>query len=158
MTPIDKLDAVLVYLANTNPPYKTLGDEVIFSDLIHNNPQLKDQNYFRNELKSILQKLNRDGYVDIDSVNVGRQGMLGQPGYAYFYSITFDGLYFITGMDGYLGQHRRMIAESTREEKLETFHKKQAVFLSRGTWGIAIGALTLVLWDILKTFWIEPCQ
>ena len=152
MTPIEKLDTVLSYLANLKIPYQPLNHGNIMADMIYNNHDFAKQDYFSKELKSILNKLYDDGYVEIDKNETGKLDLSGKKGFNEYYSITFNGTYFINELDGYQGQHQQKISENIRLGKLEIFQRKQAERLNELTLLAVVGTIALVLWEILKYF------
>jgi hypothetical protein len=148
MTATQKLDTVLLYLANLRIPYQELNDANIFSDLIHNNQELAEQETFARELIAILNKLAQDGYVNISKeISNGPKRISGEPNYMNLYSITFNGNVFIEN-----GGYAKKYFNDENDRALADGRDRR---LSNGTVYLAIGTFLLVAWEMIKTFFFE---
>lgn len=146
MNEIEKLDAVLRHMASKYPKEQATKKGVMALELIKKFPELNDDVDFDAELYYILQKLINDGYVTGDQLPTMT---------SIFYSITFNGLYFIKYGDGYQGLETRKNAENIRVQTVESFQRALATKLNDLTRWAVRGAFALLIWEILKFFVFE---
>jgi len=110
----------------------------------------------RHNIKLILNKLHRDGYLDFIA---GERYITGQQA-SEGLSIrrNFDGDLFLD-IGGYVGEENRRITRETNEkaynDRMETYTSRLAVWTERLTYGTIGAACIIVGWEIIKTFWIE---
>ena len=152
MTPFQKLDIVLNYLANKFPLYAQYKDGDIFTALIKLNPEFDEQGDFGSELISILSKLQKDGFVDIDYGDTKPPGFHNDL-YKNRYQITFEGIYFIKHQDGYQGLQNQKTFENTRLAKIEQKAKANQMFLTWLTILVAAGTLAQAAYALVKLYW-----
>jgi hypothetical protein len=155
MTPIQKLDEVLKFLADFKPSYSKITDSKIFSPLIKAFPVLHEQGDFGSELLAILSKLEKDKYVTIKDVPTGSVKISGADNTLATYGITFEGMYFIKDLGGYQVQHHSEIEQNIRMEKLETSHSDTASRMNTLTAWVAAGTIGILLLEIIKIFLVK---
>lgn len=151
MTPAEKLDYVLKYLATTRPVYIQYSDSGLLEKLRQNGNEFNDENS-GGELISILEKLHKDGYASIEEKYFPPPILALEGSTVAYYKITFEGVYFIKHLDGYRGLDRQKMAllradqdKQYRIERLESYQLKISM-------AALIISLSVVLWEILKYF------
>ena len=107
LTPVQKLDAVLEVLSKEYPQIWEYSEPEIFVTVMHDFFEMDDRGAYGSEFKAIYKKLLKDGYIQ----NLRET--------APYYSITFEGYYFLKYEGGYVGQLKRINAENIRLEKVE---------------------------------------
>ena len=136
MTSIEKLDSVLNYITTTT----------VWSDL---------RKYFldieREELRTILRKLRRDGYIDLLDDGVKLRAWDDEHGYSDKMVIqkNFEGFLFCQE-NGYQGKVTKEKAQDIRLENIETIQQNLARRLNNLTGWIAFGTVMLVIIEIVK--------
>ena len=145
----EQLDVVLKYLYDKRNEMRAVDIEVIKTD----QHLLKSADTV-SELERMILKLREDKflqmYPDYPHFADGKQDM--SKGLLNYCSITFDGRLFWE--NGGYAKEAELIATS------EKIKNNREIYLLYGTWGVAIGAIALVAWEIIKTFFIEnhPCH
>jgi len=143
-SPIQKLDDVLLTLVSSDILY-----------VFHNSTQLHEHLLKRHgdnikkitelELISILNKLEKDGYVE---TSIYINPVFPEAAKTILYKITFEGEYFTLYQNGYEGLDYQKNVENIRLEKVEAFQSKLALF-------VAIGTVGLLIWEVIKYFVFE---
>jgi hypothetical protein len=138
---------------------------------------LKYEEYFPNHdgylLKMSLNQLKQDGYIDFIVINGAQQIFLegNSAGVNMTIRRNFKGHIFLAN-GGYKGEELRRIANADAEKaaavrdegyasSLATWTERLAVRtrnLMIATWGVATGAIGLVLWEIIHTLFLEGHQ
>lgn len=135
MTPLEKLNYVLEKTHHQRDYFH------IQEDLCNDNNLSVD----KHNLNMILNKLQKDGYVDFIA---GERYVTGQQaGEGITIRRNFDGDLFLSS-GGYIKQAATI-------ESSERIKNNREIHLVRGTWAVAIGAIALVLWEMYKTFCLE---
>jgi len=137
-SPYTKLDSVLKYLIKNEIFLYEFTVEGSFEKLgIH-----EVKNMY--ELRQILDKLVKEGYVKTKAFvpNTAFDEIV-----VTAYSITFDGEFFINN-GGYEMQSKILAKQNSQT-------KRNELLVILGTWLAGIGALSLTLWEIYKTFYIK---
>ena len=99
--------------------------------------------------KRLIFRLVNDGYAEFNThLLMDRNSHLDQ--FEKYPLITIEGYYFITKKNG--GYAKEL---ETKNAALEMADKRYR-WLVCGTWFVGGGAVALVLWEMIKTFWIEP--
>ena len=132
---IEKLDLALDHISSNYPKVTRYTKGSLYNELIDKVPELANDDKFEKEVYSILEKLNRDNYLDKFSL----QGVQDS------YFINFEGLYFIREEGGYVGTRKMKIAENARLDRLE---KRQRNI----SFAAALFAGLILLWELLKYF------
>ena len=137
---------VLTILGKTKEPYEKYNSGFITHIIKEDSRVLK---IYENEVISILNKLTKDGYVEIDIVK--------QPFEDIAYSITFEGVYFITILGGYQEQDRIRNQEKQRLTEIEKAQKKlelrQFRMAKRSFWtniAIALGTSAAAVYYLIE--------
>ena len=149
MTPIQKLDIVLNYLADQFPLYKIYTDGDIFSPLVAKHPELNEQGDFGSELLSVLEKLSKDEFVKTHTYPKNQYGF---PLYDR-YQITFEGVYFIKHQDGYQVLQNQKISENTRLDKIESEQRVNRNWTLWLTIILAFSAVATVVYYCVELYW-----
>ncbi|MEJ7680034.1 MAG: hypothetical protein WKG06_19680 [Segetibacter sp.] len=99
--------------------------------------------------QSILFKLEKDDYlrtVIFDNDVLG----VGVPPEKYYY-LTIEGS-ILKDTGGYVQKEKERLMELFAMEQEKQLRKRNDKRLIAATWGAAIGATLIVIWDIIKTF------
>lgn len=152
LSAIEQLDIVL----------KFLSDDRGYADLSYILNRLeKDKNFLvkfdgDNTIR-ILDKLHKDGYVDREDIPTSRDNIFtNQPEMLRRYWISFEGKVFVeTG--GYKEAIRKENIKMKAIENAELVRLRNDKRLVYGTWAVAVGAIALVVWEMIKTFYLEHC-
>ncbi len=80
--------------------------------------KMKEHSHLYSGLNSILEKLCKDGYLIVNSRSLPIEGVVDVTPSRYYYSITFDGRFFIQS-GGYAGEYQRKMADVQRIKALE---------------------------------------
>lgn len=145
MEPIEKLDALLHTMEKRYPKENTFMKGVWLKFLLGDFPELSTDEVLESEMHFILEKLNRDGYVNVNT----RSGSLS--GEMPFYTINFEGVYFIKYAGGYKGLQTRLNAENTRVAAVERHQRRNDVILTYLTIIIALGTLFQAAYAIMQS-------
>ncbi len=135
MNLIEKLDNVL----------GKIGDLTVWSDL-----RTQCHDIEKEELRTILRKLWKDGYIDmLDGVHLRKYG--DERGYSDLFNIqkNFEGKLF-EEEGGYKGKRDREATENKRLRNLENTHTDIGSRLNRLTGWVAGGTIALVVVEIAK--------
>lgn len=150
LTATEHLDIVLKFLYNDRG----------HSDLISILERLEKEKNFLLKIDGddgvrILNKLIKDGYVEFQEVRLSYENpMTNEPIIVRRYWISFEGKIFVeTG--GYKEAIRKEAAQIKANETDVLVKLRNDKRLVIGTWVVAIGAIALVLWEMIKTFLIE---
>ncbi len=92
-----------------------------------------------------MDKLRKDGYIDFVAGQKICNDFRASDGLEI--RRNFEGTVFIEA-GGYVQQ---AISDAKYENRKDSYERK----LLYGTWGIALGAIALVFWEMYKTFVIE---
>jgi len=142
ISPITKLDIVLAYMSNKQPPNHETIQKI--SKII---------NIELNELQLILNKLIKDGYVDFkdealhDTISAQ---FTGRAEIKRTYIISFEGLFFFQNHGGYKKQTENNLSQQVRLEKLETQQRKNNEKLTTLTFWIALASGVAAVYYIIE--------
>ena len=145
MTPTQKLDTVLNFLASDLAAKPSVSHLELYKYLIKKYPDLNTTNDFGSQLYKILDKLIDDKFVIPISNNDGRKNISGVD--SFNYTITFLGEYQ-NSIDGYAGEAKSLADDKSRLDALELSQLKLMKLATYGT-------ISIVLWEILKFFLFE---
>ena len=139
-----QLDILLKYMYDKREEARAVDIEEIKND-----KKLLEMGGNKSELERMVLKLRDDKmiqiYPDYYRFEDGKQDI--KRGMFTFCTITFDGrLFYEDG--GYVRQQEIILKTESQKDRRE----KQLLY---GTWAVAFGAVGLVIWEIIKTFWIE---
>lgn len=95
------------------------------------------------EIYMVLAKLIKDGYVRHNEKVIPESNILLSADYI----LTFEGKLFIES-GGYVKEQET----NAKNESRKDFRERQLLY---GTWAVAFGAISLVLWEMYKTFYLE---
>lgn len=133
MSPIEKLDSVLNFIATSD--FSTIANPV--KNIHHEFERRKKVPIQYSEFIKILNRLSKDGYLE---KSIGSNG-------ANEYELTFDGQVFQQE-----GGYTKFFNDAKSENRIK---KMKDWLLILGTWLTGIGALALVAWEIIKTFCLK---
>lgn len=161
MTPIQKLDTVLNFLTNDYPLYKKFvidnsdyhSMNGIVHELVAKYPEFKQQENFNKELGSIMDKLSFDGYANKELVPDGTQGENGEQWTIEFYSLNFDGAYFSSVGNGYLGLDLAKTAQNIRLEAVEHEQKVNRNWLLWLTIILTVSGVITAVYNLVELYW-----
>lgn len=142
ISPITKLDIVLAYMANKQPPNHETIQKIS-----------KIVSIESNELQLILNKLIKDGYVDFTDEAIHDSFYAHSSGRAEIkrtYIISFEGLFFFQNHGGYKKQIENNLSQQTRLEKLETQQRKNNERLTTLTFWIALASGVAAVYYIIE--------
>ena len=98
--------------------------------------------------KRLINKLIKDDYAEfLQNDSTHYKNSLEH--YQENIVITIEGYYFITNKRG--GYENAAIYAALTRSRKDSYEAQ----LLYGTWGVAIGAIALVVWEMIKTFCIE---
>ena len=140
LTPIQKIDKVLIFFATHKMADLYMPYEVIITNCLNED----GRKFNNNELVMILNKLQKDGYILHDN---GTHPYTQKETPLYF--ITFEGKIFYQ-QGGYGQQIIRQNDENVRVLNLEISHETLMRKLNALTFWIATGTVGLVLIEAIK--------
>ncbi|GAA3988151.1 hypothetical protein [Mucilaginibacter dorajii] len=142
ISPIIKLDVVLGYMANKQPPTHETSHKIS-----------KTVNIELNELQLILNKLIKDGYVDFEDEVLHDTAIIspsGKPAIRRSYIISFEGLFFFQNHGGYKSHAENNLSQQSRLEKLERQQRKNNERLTKLTFWIALASGVAAVYYIIE--------
>jgi hypothetical protein len=147
---LERLDTVFLWLStysHTDPTFPKIKEG------------LSAHKFDDGEIDDYLKKLNKDGYLYFMD-NKKENKVSDVFGFMYNrdlnYLITFDGKYFLKTVGGY--QKQKELDDLSRAQIIDdlALRKRNDRRLVNGTNLVAAGAIGLIIWELLKTCWIEP--
>lgn len=136
-TPNEKLNFVLDYIKQQRS-YNDLYRE------IEEHANFKGQ-FSPGEIDLIMDKLRDDGYIDYIAGQQISKTMRASDGLEI--RKNFNGMIF--------HDSGAYVQKAINDKKIEDRKESREKQLLYGTWGVAVGAVALVLWEMYKTFVIE---
>ncbi len=150
MSPIQKLDIVLNYLATDLLAKPHIDHLEIFQNLKKKHPELNDTNDFGSQLYKILDKLIDDKFVKSASNNNRHRTITGND--TLNYSITFLGEY----QNSVGGYHQIQESEESERLRLEEIDKRAKVDRDRVfylTLVISFGTAIAAVYYLVELYW-----
>jgi hypothetical protein len=147
LNPAEQLDAVLNFLFEKNDNIRLSQIQAAFNEGSGKYIHIED-------LKRIVNKLVKDGFCDFhemlseqpyDKLNLIRDRL---------YYISFEGK-LLRNSGGYVQKERNVKLQSEAAKVDLEIRKRNERRLVVGTYLVAIGAIALVIWEVIKTFLIE---
>jgi len=137
-TPNEKLNFVLDYIKQERS-YNDLYRE------IDSHANMRGQ-FAQDEINLIMDKLRDDEYIDYVAGQQINKTMRASDGLNM--RRNFNGTVFIAA-GGY-------VQKAINDAKIENQKDFRERMLLYGTWAVAAGAIGLIIWEMIKTFCIEP--
>lgn len=141
----ESLDYILVKLKgnwNNSGGRKYLECEKMLSDLGYP-PDFRKHEFFMR----LIDRLRKDDYAEFTKNDIGMRSWIDY--YQQETLITVEGFYFITNPKG---GYEKTAANVLKNDNRKDFREKMLLY---GTWAVALGAIALVVWEVLKTFVFE---
>jgi hypothetical protein len=147
---LERLDTVLTWLStysHTNPNFDQIKEGLLAHKLTDG------------EIDDCLKKLHKDEYLYFMHDNKEQPVISDVIGETYNrdlnYLITFDGKIFIRIKGGYVKKQEMEDLEQQKTKDDLALRKRNDHRLVTGTFLVAVGAIGLIVWEMIKTFWFE---
>jgi hypothetical protein len=152
VTPIQKLDLVLDFLANNFKAKPWITDGVLYTELVALHPELGIDE-FGSDLIRILEKLIKDGNVDFHDTHFPTDaGVFGpQENILRRYKITFDGK-LLSENGGYQQVLKSSETRKRWEDSLLEKGERNGEWLNFLTLILGIGTIALAVVEIVKLY------
>jgi hypothetical protein len=153
LSPIQQLDYVLNFLATDDFGKQPLIERQMLIEL----KEKHDMEFPIGDFNRILYKLVNDGYLDkevTDNIPYFLKDIQQPPSTSEIFFISFDGKLF-NESGGYQEKIRLEKIEVEQIKSDLALRKRNDRRLVRGTYGVAFGAVALVVWDLIKFFCLK---
>jgi hypothetical protein len=116
--------------------YDKIGQPLLISNF-KNDFKINENLFF-----ACIEKIHRNSHIDKLNNERAEKAIC---------QINLDGILFKES-GGYIEKERINLINNQYRETLENIRRRNERLIVRGTWGIASGAIALVVWEMYKTF------
>ena len=150
LSPIQKLDYVLEFLARNEYAKGGITDGKLIDEISKVHPQFKQGNDYGSDMIRLLEKLVKDENVIHDDVGYSDRPKV--------YRITFEGKLLIQH-GGYISDYNNKIAKekaiSDQNQRMEKNEERLVEWTKRLAYMTIAAALIIVAWEMYKTFYLD---